>query len=118
MQGLAGAAEEVLAFNAEDDGGAHAMDVSADGDEAVSEDTTAATYVLGSATDDMIGRLYSKHSGMTVSLLEDILQIARSGPATASCAEKLFRRIDALPGMAVICVIQLNLCVVIAVTSL
>ena len=110
-------AAEALVADAEDDD-AHAMDISADGDGVVPDDDAAATYVLGSATDDMIGRLYMKHPSMTVSLLEDILRIARSGPATASRAEKLFDRIDALPGMPVVCVIQLNLCVVVTAISL
>ena len=112
-------AAEALVADAEDDDAHVAMDISADGDGVVPDDDAAATYVLGSATDDMIGRLYMKHPSMTVSLLEDILRIARSGPATASRAEKLFDRIDALPGMPVICVIQLNLRVVaLAISSL
>ena len=119
MQVPAGAAAEIFEADADDDGGAHAaMDLSADGDGVVPDDDATATYVLGSATDDMIGRLYMRHSGMTVSLLEDILRIARSGPATASRAEKLFHRIDALPGVPVICVTQLNLRVVIAILLL
>lgn len=67
----AGAAE-VFEADAEDDGGAHAaMDLSADDDGVVPDDDAAATYVLGSATDDLIGRLYMTHPGMTVSLLDD-----------------------------------------------
>ena len=72
-----------------------AMDISADDDGVVpGDDAAAETYVLGSAIDDMLGRLYMQHSGLTVSLLKDIMRIAKG---TASCAQ-LFKRIDALPG--------------------
>lgn len=98
------AAAEVPAW-ADDDVGEAAMGLSAEGDDlsaadgaaVAAEDDADATYVLGSRTDDLIGQLYRKHC-ISVSLLEDILRIARSGPATFRTARPLFRRIDALPG--------------------
>ena len=96
MQSPPGAAAvPPLEGEAADDDDTHAtMDISPDGDGIVPEDAAAETYVLGSAIDDMLGRLYMKHSGLTVSLLKDIMRITTG---TASCAQ-LFKRIDALPG--------------------
>lgn len=76
------------------------------GDEGV-----VAASILGSRTDDMIAELYRKHAGITISLLEDILRLTRSGPATCRSAKQLFRRIDALPGMQrCACIVRLRVC--------
>ena len=92
---LEAAAVPLVGAAADDDDTHAAMDISADDDGVVpGDDAAAETYVLGSAIDDMLGRLYMQHSGLTISLLKDIMRIAKG---TASCAQ-LFKRIDALPG--------------------
>ena len=94
-------AAEALALAVGDDDTHVAMDLSADGDaaELAPDDDAAATHVLGSVTDDMIANLFRRNPGLTVSVMQDIFRIARSGPPTASGPKQLFKRIDALPGM-------------------
>lgn len=93
----AGAADEFVGGEEDNDGDGDvaAMDISSDAEPAA----TTATHLLGSPTDDLLAKMYYKHSGMSMSLVHDILQLTRAGPASASTAVAFFQRIDSLHGL-------------------
>ena len=72
-----------------------AMDLAVDGEPVVAAPAAA---LLGSQTDDLIAQMYRKHPGMSMSLIDNILQLTRCAPADCKTAVKFFQRIDSLQG--------------------
>jgi len=69
--------------------------------------TTTKEDHFGSATDAALAELYCRHPELTKGLLKEIIKITSMEPATIRSADKLFARIDQLPGMIILLVIFL-----------